>query len=239
MRRMLAMALGLGFLATAYGGSQPPSGQEVEEEVRETMRRSLAGEEIRQTDSGLDPCAILGNGMVSEVFGIDSSAVTLRAGSSRHPLCMASWRKEDADAIEAAAPQQMMDYMRRRMAAQQKGEAFDEQMPIQRTDNETSLTIANETFDSAGAAAASLEELVARLREGISVEVRGRQHTTQVDYDDWITGVGDRAAWAPRLSQLAVAAKGVIFHVSVQVSEDPAENRSHAIELARKVAETL
>lgn len=77
------------------------------------------------------------------------------------------------------------------------------------------------------------------MEKGITVEVRGEQHTSQVDYDDWIPGVGDRAAWAPKLSQLSVAARGVIFHVTVQVSDDAAENRAKAVELARRVAQAL
>lgn len=238
MGRLLGTTLGLALLATACGG-QEPAAVDAEKEARETIRRAQAGEQIRSTDTGLDPCALLGSGLVAEVFGVEPAALTLRPGSTRHPLCTATWRRPDAEANQAAAAQAMMDYMKRKMAAQQKGEPFDERIPIARTDNEASLTIANESFAGAAEAVARLEETVARMEKGITVEVRGQQHTSQVDYDDWIPGVGDRAAWAPKLSQLSVAARGVIFHVTVQVSDDAAQNRAKAVELARRVAQAL
>ncbi|KAB2965704.1 MAG: hypothetical protein F9K16_01195 [Thermoanaerobaculia bacterium] len=239
MRKWLGTTLGLAMIAAACGGGQEPVAGEAEKEARETIRRARSGEKIRQTDSGLDPCAILRTGMVAEVFGVDAAALTFTAGSSRHPLCTARWRKPDADRIEAEAPQQMMDYMKRRMEAQQKGQPFDEKMPSARTENEASLTINDEPLDGAADAVARLEQIVAQLGEGITTEVRGRQHTTRVVYDDWTDGVGDRAAWAPGLSQLSVASNGVIFHVGVSASPDAAENRAKAIELARRVAQAL
>lgn len=239
MREWLGATLGLAMIASACGGAQQPPAGDAEKEARETMRRARAGETIRETTSGLDPCAILRTGMVAEVFGVDPAALTFTAGSSRHPLCTARWRKPDADRIEAEAPQRMMDYMKRRMEAQSKGQPFDEKMPTARTENEATLTINDEPLADAAAAVARLERIVAQLGEGITTEVRGEQHTTRVEYEDWIDGVGDRAAWAPKLSQLSVAANGVLFHVGVQAFPDATENRARAIDLARRVAQAL
>lgn len=239
MRKWNALAVVLAIGVAACGGGQEPAPVDTEKEARETIRRSRTGEKIRETKSGLDPCALLRSGVVAEVFAVDPAALTFRAGSSRHPLCTARWRKPDADRIEAEAPQRMMDYTKRRMEAQQKGQPFDEPMPVPRAENEVSLTIVDEAFASEAAAVASLEEVVGRMTRGVTVEVRGEQHTAQVDYEDWMEGVGDRAAWAPKLSQLSVAARGVVFHVGVQASSDAAGNRSQAIELARRVAQAL
>lgn len=239
MRTWLGTTLGLAMIASACGGGQEPAAGDAEQEASETIRRARAGEKIRETGSGLDPCAILRTGMVAEVFGVEPAALTFDAGSSRHPLCTARWRKPDADRIEAEAPQRMMDYMNRRMAAQSKGLPFDEKMPSARTENEASLTINDEPLDGAADAVARFEQIVGQLGAGITTEVRGEQHTTRVEYEDWIDGVGDRAAWAPKLSQLSVAANGVLFHVGVQASPDAAENRAKAIELARQVAQAL
>lgn len=177
--------------------------------------------------------------MVAEIFDVEPAALTFSAGSSRHPLCTARWRKADADRIEAEAPQRMMEYMNRRMAAQCKGLPFDEKMPSARTENEAGLTINDAPRRSAADAVARLEQVVGRLKAGITTEVRGEQHTSRVEYEDRIDGVGDRAAWAPKLSQLSVAAKGVLFHVGVDAFPGAADNQAKAIELARRVAQAL
>jgi len=219
--------------------AQQPTSKQVEDEARETMRRVRTGETISETEAGLSPCRILEAGVVAEVFGLEEEAISYRAGSTRHPVCTASWRKPDADEIEAGQSEKIMDWMRRRTAAQSKGEPFSEPMPIARADASASLTLVDETFESAEAAVRQLESTVATLEEGITVEVGGRKHTSQVDYDDWMEGVGDRAAWAPKLSQLSVAARGVVFHVGVEVTDDAAVNRERAIELARRIAAGL
>lgn len=239
MRNWLGTILGLALSASACGGGQEPAAVDAEKEARETIRRARAGETTRETTSGLDPCAILQSGMVADVFGVEAAALTFTAGSARHALCTARWRKPDADRIEAEAPQRMMDYMKRRMEAQSKGQPFDEKMPSVRTENEASLTINNEPIASPAEAVAPLEQIVGRLGEGVTTEVAGRQHTARVEYEGWLEGVGDRAAWAPRLSQLSVAAGGVLFHVGVTASPDASENRAKAIELARRIARAL
>ncbi len=75
---------------------------------------------------------------------------------------------------------------------------FEEEMPgciNSHHATEVSLTVTNQTSDSAAAAVESLESSVAQLEEGITVTVQGKEHTTQIDFDDWMDGVGDKAAW--------------------------------------------
>jgi len=228
-------------LVAACGGSQePPSQKQLDKEVKETMRRAQTGEKVVQTDSGLNPCDILGAVDVARMFGVDPAAIEFRPSFTSHPLCHASWRRENADELEELQKKQMREGVQRKVAAMQKREAFDEKMP-KPIDAYASvnLTIVNQEFDSPAKAAAFLENSVATLEKGITVEVMGKKHTTQVDYDDWMSGVGDRAAWAPKMSQLSVAAKGVVYHVGVDLDDDAAENQRRAIELARKVAAAL
>ena len=104
---------------------------------------------------------------------------------------------------------------------------------------EVSLTILDRHFESAAEAVADLEGTVAQLSKGVTVEVHGTKHTTQVDFEGWIDGVGDKAAWAPRLSELQVACSGVRYAVSARGFADAAENKAKAIELARRVAAVL
>lgn len=232
MRRSTLPIVLTALFVAACGQAQQPSDATVEKEVDATIDRVRRGEKVTATRSGLDPCEILGSGVVGELFGVPADAVSYRAGSTSHPLCTASWRKPDADAIEASSGQLMMDYMKRRMAAQSTGQPFDEKMPIARPEASVNLTIANQEYDSSAEAVAGLESIVAMMQEGRTVEVRGREVTTQYDYE-WVDGVGDRAAWAPKLGQLSVAANGVLFHVGAEVTGDDAEDRAKALELAK------
>lgn len=239
MKGKLLPTILFSLLVAACGGGQQPSQVDVEKEAKETMDRIRKGEKITETASGLDPCEILKSGVVADEFGVDAAAIRYHAGSTRHPVCLSSWRKPNADEIEAATPQLMMDYMKRKAAAQQKKEPFDEKMPIPRPEAEANLTIYGESYDGPAAAAAGLEGIVATMSKGVTATVGGKDYTSQVTYEGWIDGVGDKAAWAPKLSQLSVAAKGVIFHVSVRAFDDPAENQSKAIALAKRIIPRL
>ncbi len=104
---------------------------------------------------------------------------------------------------------------------------------------EVGLTVTNLRFGTAAEAVTSLESTVAQLEEGITIKVRGRERTTQVDFEDFLDDVGDRAAWAPRWSELSVAHEGVRFAVSVRGAGDNEKSRSLAIELAQKIISAL
>lgn len=106
-------------------------------------------------------------------------------------------------------------------------------------DTEVSLTVMKDEYESAAAAVASLERAVAQLEEGITVTVQGNEHTTQVDFDDWMDGVGDKAAWAPGNRELLVAAHGVRFAVAVSGAGDDGACKAKAIEVARRVIDAL
>ena len=106
-----------------------------------------------------------------------------------------------------------------------------------RSNNEVSLTIMGETFESPEAAVVSLEQSVAALQEGITTTVGGRERTIQRDFGDWIDGLGDRAIEGETM--VMVAAGGRRFTVGVGVSDDDDENLEIATEVARQVVGRL
>ncbi|MCB1009322.1 MAG: hypothetical protein KDB94_10555 [Acidobacteria bacterium] len=226
-------------LASCGGGQEPPSQKQVDKEVKETLRRAQTGEKVTETESGRNPCDMLRAVDLAATFDVEASAIEFRPSFTSHPLCTATWNLPNAAELQAKQGEVMMDYMKRKAAAQSKREPFDEKIPILRTDASASLTVVNQEFDSPEEAVAFLENAVATLGKGITTEVMGKKHTTQIAYDDWMSGVGDRAAWAPKLSELSVAADGVVFHVSVRASQDAAENQNRAIEIAKKIAAGL
>jgi len=104
---------------------------------------------------------------------------------------------------------------------------------------EVSLTIMRDKFDSPAAAVASLESTVRSLSEGITIEVAGKTHTKQVEFEPFLEGVGDKAAWAPKLSELSVADGATRFAVAVHGAGGDPQNKEVAIELARRIGDAL
>jgi len=241
---MRAWKAGLAILALAAWGAGAATAQDVEKaekEAEKAVAAILAGD--RETQSPA-VCDTLRSGIVSAVFGVDEAVVTYRPAQKfvPHPLCTATWDLPDKEAREAACREEMMAHTQRRTQAMMAGRKFDEPMPECLQANQgtsVSLTVMKPKFDSSAAAVASLEDAVTQLEKGITVTVRGKEHTTQADFDDWTSGIGDQAAWSPKLSELLVAANGVRFAVTVRGAGDDDANREKAIAVAKRVAKAL
>jgi len=240
---MRAWTAGLAAIAVAWGASAAAAQdvKQAEREAEKAVQAILAGDRETQAPA---VCDLLRSGIVSAVFGVDEAIVTYRPASKfvPQPLCTATWDLPDKEAREAACREEMMAQTQRRTQAMMAGKKFDEPMPACLKENQgasVSLTMMKNTYDSPGAAIADLESSVAQLEKGITVTVRGKEHTTQADFDDWMSGVGDKAAWSPQLSELLVAANGVRFAVTVRGAGDGAANRDRAIAVAKRVATAL
>ena len=199
-----------------------------------------------------DPCNLLKKGGLAELVGADEAAITFEPGGGTHPYCEAKWEKPDTEELKAEFELKMQEYMERRMAAMAKGEKLDEKMPILGTENKVMLTVAGTIFASAAAAVTALESVVGQLAEGITVETEQGSATFRQDYDDWLEGVGDRAAWKSSSCKLSVAASSRMFHLNVRIDEfagfGPPEgeianvvavNQPIAIELANRIIAEL
>lgn len=194
---------------------------------------------IEGTARHQEACGVLSPELMSAIFQVDGQQLRhhpMQMTRIPHAVCIAGWDKPDKEAREAACKESMMDYSKRRVQAMVHQEKFDEPMPAcPGTSNTVGLTIVNPVRGSAQEAVADLENAVGKLTEGIDFEVQGETHTSQIVFDSWIDGVGDRAAWSSEANELQVASDGVRFAVTVQVRDDPEENKALAIELARRL----
>lgn len=163
------------------------------------------------TARGEAACDLLRAGVLVETFGAVAASASYRPGSRYVPnvLCTASW------AGAKGTP-----------AGSSPG-------------HEATLTILDRSFPSRAAAVASLESSVAELSKGVTVEVKGRKHTSRVEFEGPVEGVGDKAAWAPKPRELSVAHGGVRFAVTVRGFGDAGEEKARAVDLARRVATAL
>ena len=217
-------------MLVAPGG---PTEAQVSDERQSTLEKLLAGEGEAKGEAA---CDVLRSGVLLEVFGDGAEAATYRAGSKfiPHYLCSAMWNKPNYEELDAAHQKYEMD----KAMAKVKKQEFDRPKPPP-SSYRVSLTIVDQEFASPEAAVESLEGTVATMSEGMSVEVDGKEHKVQMEFGDWVDGVGDRAIWAPKANEMLVAHAGVRYAVAVSGFEDAAENQVQAIELAKRVAGAL
>jgi len=207
------------------------SGQ-ISEVVAETVDQVLQGD-FGAGEVSEESCATFESGVIPELFGVDAALISYRRSIPvkrvGHVVCSATWDKPDKAELESAFNEKIQEWGRG-MASGKK-----EPMPKPpRMDNRVSLTLVATRFDSADAAVASLEDSVATLQKGVTTTVGGKEYTVQSDFGDWIDNVGDKAIFTDK-GELMVAYNGKRISVTVGVSDDPAEDRSQAIELARRV----
>ncbi len=181
-------------------------------------------------------CVILENGVVPELFGVDGALIRYRRSipvkRAGHVVCSASWDYPDKAELEAEYLKKTQEWGRNMAAGKKEPMPKPPKMAAR-----VSVTLVATQFDSAEAAVTSLEESVAMLEKGLTINVAGKDHTVQYDFGDWIDNVGDKAIFNEK-GELLVAYDGKRIAVDVEVSDDPAADRKHAIELARRVMES-
>lgn len=89
---------------------------------------------------------------------------------------------------------------------------------------------------------AGYDGLMVTMEEGVTAEgeYQGvkKKHTFRVEYDHEVEGVGEKAAWAPKLNQLTVVTGRRIMHLNVDL-DDPVENERMAVQTAQRVIDRL
>lgn len=185
-------------------------------------------------ESDIDPCELLSDALLREHVATAQDAVINRRMSeySVHPMCIASWRKPDADEIEAKTAAAMNDYLQRKMRGEQV------KMPSFATEDEVTLTLFQPQFEDKAAAIASFDQAMAVLQRGVKgnaggVEVSFQSNVTPVD------GVGDKATWAVGMRQVSVVQGRRIYYVTVNTGSRPSVEEARALGLARGVGELL
>lgn len=204
----------------------------VEESVEQAMKGDFGSDAVSE-----ESCAVFEGGVVPELFNTDAALISYRRAipvkRAGHVVCFASWDRPDRAELEAAFAEKIQEWGRG-MASGKK-----EPMPKPaRYESRVSLTLVATQFDSAEAAVASLEDSVAVLEKGVTTSVSGKDYTVQYDFGEWVDNVGDKAIFN-ETGELMVAYNGKRIAVNVEVSDDPASDRNHAIELARRIMQSL
>lgn len=241
--RILAVGLllvGLSACGPADSTSPEPGNTAVPGEVSKAVAQAAeqaSTDDFKPGAISEASCAMLENGVVTELFGINPAQVTYRRAipvkRAGHVVCLASWDLPDKAGLESAHLESVQAWARS-AATGKKGP-----MPKPpKLTGQVSISLMGTEFDSAGDAVASLESAVATLEKGITTKVAGKEYESQVDFDGWIENVGDKAVFTEK-GELLVADNGRRFSVTVEVSDDPATDRGHALDLARQVMESL
>lgn len=236
MRTWTAIALILG-VATGCGSESEADVAEAVEAPDRAGLQAVAVEVSAAADGGERgeiACEVLRSGALVDVFGVMAEAASYTPGSNfiPHGLCTARWDRPNRAELDAAR----LAYEAARAMATVRRESFDDAPPPP-SQYEVSLTIIAQEYDSPAAAVASLEGAVAQLGQGVEVEVPGGNVLAQVDFEPWVEGIGDRAAWARGLEELSVAHDGVRYAVLVRGFDDAARNRDWTTRLAQRLTE--
>lgn len=210
-------------------GEQPDQISEaVAQSVEQAVKGDFGADEVSE-----DSCAGFENGLVSDLFDVDTAQISYRRSipvkRAGHVVCLATWERPDRAELESAYMEEIQEWTRGKTTGKK-----DPMPKPARLDNTVSITLLATQFDSADAAVTSLENAVAALEKGVTTNVGGKDYTAQHDFGDWIDNLGDKAIFN-ETGELLVAYKGKRFSVNVRVSDDPAEDRSKAIELAKRL----
>ncbi len=196
-------------------------------EFRDGARRA-------QAESDLDPCTLLSDEVIRGQFESAAGATINRRPSdySMHPMCVMSWRKPDADEIEARTAAAMNDYLQRKMRGEQV------KMPSFATENEVTLTLFQPLFDDTAAAIASFDQAMSVLQRGVKGNSGGVEVSFQSDVTP-VQGVGDKASWAVGMRQFSVVQGRRIYYITVNTGARPSAEEARALALAKAVGELL
>lgn len=186
-----------------------------------------------------DVCGVLTADLLQDVFDIGDAELSFKPGSSKaNPSCKGSWPVPNAEEAKAESAKAMQDYMMAKVA----GEKDLGPMPIPHLQHEVRLTFGGKGFKDPAAAQVAFDSLLVSLKEGITAEAEvdgtTHKHTFRIAYDHEVNGVGERAAWAPKLNQLSFVTGRRIIHLTVDVG-DAVENERMAVELAQGVIDSL
>ena len=183
-----------------------------------------------------DPCALLSDDLLKAHFSIGNVEITRSPSKySPHPLCIATWPKPDAEAIEAENEANMMAYM----TAKMQGNDEEASKLRKRSTNEVSLTINKKTYDTKESASSGFDQAMRILREGMTVKVKGKETKSPTYETEPVNGVGDKAVWIPRMNQLSVLSGLKIFHLGVLIEKDDQANLGHAKQVAKDLCKGI
>lgn len=211
-----------------------PGADEPLEAAEVTINAMKERAQQARAESDLDPCALLDDDFIRAQVASAANAEFNRRLSdySLHPMCVVSWRKPNADEIEAKTGEAMSEYL----AAKMRGE--NPKMPAFATDDEITLTLFQPAFEDNAAAIASFDQAMSVLQRGVT----GRAGDVEVSFQSSVVpvdDVGDKATWAPKMRQVSVVQGRRIFYVTVNTGSKPSVEEAQAIALARGVEERL
>ena len=205
-------------------------------EAKETAQRIKDGGSMDEAE-GTEGCRVFNSGLIEDFFQTGETVVSYKESipsrRSGHVVCFARWDKPNKEALKQAYQEALMEWAKTMASPDKKPQPKPES-----GENEVSLTLVANSFDSADEAVASLEDTVTTLTEGISFEVGGKQHETKMTFGPWVDGVGDKAIFSDK-GGLMFANAGKRYSLKVAAMANKEQNQQKAIELAQHIIDQL
>jgi|GEM_PF-3123326 len=230
LKTLIAISL-VSMVVSACGQASDSSEKSTEGRISDQVADATGGEARPASDA--TPCEVLSDELLARHFEVGGAEIKRTPSKySPHPMCTATWPKPNAAELEAKAEEVRAENIQKRILGQ-------DVEPVESPNNKVSLTLGKDRFGNRSDAVSSFDSAMRVLSEGMTIEVNGEKTKTPTYEYEPVTGVGEKAAWVPRLHQLSVATSSRIFHVSVNVSGGPDADMAKARELARDLAESL
>lgn len=176
---------------------------------------------------GLDPCDLLSEELVRSQFEVGDAEIAPRSSvHSRYSTCLVSWPRSNDAELQAEFQEKLKEY------GMAKASGQNVEMPKPPRPCEMSLTVPNKRFDDAAAAQSALDGAMDILKNGLKSRPKDPERVREINIQP-VDSLGDKAAWITPNNQISVAKGRGLFHLAVNVYDDPEANRAKAIELAK------
>ena len=201
-------------LASCGGGSDDSAGAD--------SKGKPAADENR-----FDPCERLTEDVIRSHFEVGDAEISSRSSSHRrYATCIVNWPRPDHEALQEAYQKKIMEF------GQAKARGETAEMPeAPRTYCELTCTVPVKRFDSPAQAQSALDSALDIMKNGLKTRPKTEEQRAKVVIEP-VDGIGDKAAWNVGNNQISVANGRRMFHLTVNVYDDPAANRAKAMKLA-------
>lgn len=190
-------------------------------------------------EPGSSPCELLTEDMVRRALEPGDVEITSEPGTTNQSAyCQYRWSVPLSAEEEQARNDAAAAWMMARIEARASGEEPPERPTFPSLDGHVFFNLLK-PFNNAQQAASAFDAMAQRLREGIQVETEAAG-TVEFKGGDSIQleGIGDKALWDPKLSQVSVVSGPLLFHLKVSLPGDQ-DPREAAERLAAELVQRL
>ncbi len=182
-----------------------------------------------------DPCAVLTEALVRAAFSVPVGTALQGVPEEGRPACVYRWEKPGRAALVEGNAKRMIEERQLALEAERDGKEQPARDRMEPLEGEVRLMLPPTRFASKKKAQEAFASSLKRMARGQVVDFEGQTFLKQASFEA-VPGVGDLAAWSGQRSELGFVKGERIYWVLVKVAAGSAENKAHAVALAKRLA---